>query len=74
MFERVDRVMINNRWVEKGTEITVTNQGRFKFLSAVRNVETGAEWIDCVNKHHQVRSFHVDRVKRVHYKNKLGGR
>jgi hypothetical protein len=72
MFERAERVMINNRWLVRGTEVTVTGEGRFKFLGVVRNVESGVEWIDCVDKNHRLRSFHVDKVKRVHYKKKLG--
>jgi hypothetical protein len=71
-FERADETMINNRRLVRGTELTIYGEGRFKFLGVVRNVDTGAEWIDCVSKDHKLRSFRVDKVKRVHYKNKMG--
>lgn len=61
----------NGRLVERGTEITVRGHGRMRFLEIVTNTETGAQWIDCVDKNKSIRSFRPDEVKRVHYKNKI---
>jgi len=63
----------NGRIVERGTEVSIVRLGRMKFLAHVVNVETGAEWIDCVDKNKSIRSFRPDWVKRVHYKKKLRG-
>jgi len=42
-----------------------------KFLEHVVNTDSGAEWIDCVDKNKSIRSFRPEQVKRVHYKKKL---
>lgn len=71
-FEHVESGTIHGRKVEPGTELSIVGEGRMRFHSFVKNLDTGTEWVDCIDKKKQFRSFHVDRVKRVHYKNKLG--
>jgi len=64
-------MQINGRNVEPGTELKIEGErGRFRFIKHV--VSGDAEWVDVWGgpKHaQQWRSFRVDRVKRVHYKN-----
>jgi hypothetical protein len=70
-----DHTKINGRNVEKGTELSIQGErGRFKFLRHVYNPWIDVEWIDVVGGRKGVsewRSFHLTRVKRVHWKNKL---
>ena len=42
-----------------------------KFLEHVTNMDSGAEWVDCVDKNKSIRSFRPEQVKRVHYKKNL---
>jgi hypothetical protein len=62
----------NGRWLEPGTEFTVPGEGRFRFIAHVRT-DRGAEWVDCWGGRMgqgQFRSFHIDRIKTVHWKAK----
>jgi len=61
----------NGRLVERGTELSIVGRGRMKFLEHVVNMDSGAEWVDCVDKNKSIRSFRPEQVKRVHYKKKL---
>lgn len=63
----------NGRIVERGTELSIAGRGRMKFLEHVTNMDSGAEWVDCVDKNKSIRSFRPEQVKRVHYKNKMRG-
>jgi len=62
----------NGRLVERGTEISIVKHGRMTFLGHVRNIASGAEWVDCVDKNKQIRSFRPEQIKRIHYKKKMG--
>jgi hypothetical protein len=63
-------IVIHNRHVSQGTELSISGErGRFKFLKHVVNGDI--EWIDVVDKFRAIRSFRVEDVKRVHYKNKI---
>ncbi len=63
-------MMINSRHVAAGTELSISGErGRFKFLKHVVNGDI--EWIDVVDRFRAIRSFRVEDVKRVHYKNKI---
>jgi hypothetical protein len=63
-------LMINNRHVARGTELSIRGErGRFRFIKHVVNGDK--EWIDVVDKFKAIRSFRVEDVKRVHYKNKI---
>jgi hypothetical protein len=65
-----EEMVINNRRVSRGTELSIRGErGRFKFFKYVVNGDK--EWIDVIDKFKAVRSFRVDDVKRVHYKNKM---
>jgi hypothetical protein len=68
----VTEIQINGRNVSSGTELKINGErGRFRFIRAVKT-ESGKEWIDVwggAKGAEQWRSFKVDRVKRVHYKN-----
>ena len=67
----VTELQINGRYVSPGTELKITGErGRFRFM---KHVDTGtADWIDVwggPKGAECIRSFKLDRVKRVHYKN-----
>lgn len=65
-------ILINGRHVVKDTELSIKGErGRFRFIQQVTNGET--TWIDVVGGtkgSKQMRSFYLDKVRRVHYKNK----
>lgn len=64
-------IQINGRNVAPGTELKIEGErGRFRFMRYVVNGEVS--WIDVFggpSGYEVVRSFRLDRVKRVHYKN-----
>lgn len=64
-------MQINGRNVEPGTELKIAGErGRFRFIKYVTTPT--AEWVDVWGgtKHAPAwRSFKLDRVRRVHYKN-----
>ena len=68
-----EEIQINGRNVVAGTELSITSErGRFKFVKHVKTPT--AEWIDVVGgavNHRSYRSFRPERVRRVHWKNKL---
>lgn len=68
-----EEMQINGRNVVVGTELSILNErGRFKFLKHVKTPT--AEWIDVIggpDKYRMCRSFRPERVKRVHWKNKM---
>jgi len=69
-----EEIQINGRNVSKGTELKISKErGRFRF---VKHVVNGAkEWVDVwggPNGMEALRSFRMDRVKTVHYKNQTG--
>lgn len=72
-WEILTEMQINGRNVSKGTELKISGErGRFRFIKYVKT-EKGIEWIDVIGgpKGCEVwRSFYLDRVKTVHYKNK----
>lgn len=65
-------IQINGRNVTKGTELKISGErGRFRFIQFV-TTDKGVEWIDVWGGPKGMdcmRSFYLDRVKRVHYKN-----
>jgi hypothetical protein len=67
--------MANGRNLVKGTELSIRDErGRFQFIRHVYNPRLDVEWIDVVggpNGSKQYRSFNPQRVKRVHWKNKI---
>lgn len=70
-----EKIQINGRWLTAGTEVSITGErGRFMFMKHVQTPT--AEWIDVVggpSGHKHWRSFRSERVKRVHWKNKMRG-
>lgn len=68
-----DHIQVNGRHVSAGTELSIHDErGRFRFIKHVKTPT--AEWIDVVGGttgHKSYRSFRPDRVKRVHWKNKM---
>jgi|TARA_R110000782_G_scaffold102516_3_gene189684 hypothetical protein len=68
-------LQINGRNVTPGTELKITKErGRFRFVQHVNSGE--AEWIDVwggPKGSESLRSFRIDRVRRVHYKNQTVG-
>jgi hypothetical protein len=65
-------IQIHGRHVVKDTELSIIGErGRFRFLKQITNGDK--TWIDVVGGPKgakQMRSFHLDKVRRVHYKNK----
>lgn len=72
-WEVVTEMQINGRNVTKGTEVKVSGErGRFRFIKFVRT-EKGVEWVDLhggPKGAECIRSFRLERIKTVHYKNK----
>lgn len=68
-----EEMQINGRNVVVGTELSILDErGRFKFIQHVKTPT--AEWIDVIggpDKYRMYRSFRPERVKRVHWKNKM---
>lgn len=64
-------MQINGRNVSPGTELKITGErGRFRFIKHVETPTTA--WIDVFGGPKGaecLRSFHLDKVKTVHYKN-----
>ena len=71
-WEYVTEMQINGRYVSKGTELKVSGErGRFRFVAFIKT-DKGTEWIDVwggPKGAEALRSFRLDRIKRVHYKN-----
>lgn len=71
-WEYTTELQINGRHVGPGTELKITGQrGRFRFIRVVKT-QAGNEWIDVwggPKGAEQWRSFRLEMVKRVHYKN-----
>jgi hypothetical protein len=65
-------IQINGRNVIPNTELSISGErGRFRFIKYVNTGE--AEWIDVwggPKKSESWRSFRLDRVKTVHFKNR----
>lgn len=65
-------IQINGRYVTPGTELKITGErGRYRFMRLVKT-DKGVEWLDVwggPKGAEQWRSFRMDKVKRVHYKN-----
>jgi len=70
-----ESLKINGRLVEPRTELSIKGEsGRFIFIKHVKTPTS--EWIDVVggkSGYKMFRSFGVDRVKTVHYRNKTRG-
>jgi hypothetical protein len=70
-----ESIVVNGRRVDADTELTIKDErGRFKFVRHVYNPNLDVEWVDVVGGAkgaRQYRSFRQDRIKRVHYKNKM---
>lgn len=63
-------MMINGRHVKPGTELKVTGwTGRYQFVKYVKT-EKGVEWVDLIGRDDIFRSCSLDKIRRVHYKNK----
>lgn len=66
-------IQINGRWVYPGTELKITGErGRFRFIKFVTTDE-GISWIDVwggTKGSENWRSFRLEQVKTVHYKNR----
>lgn len=71
-----DEYVANGRHIVKDTELSIKGvAGRFRFVKHVYNPAIDAEWIDVVGGpkgYSAYRSYHPDRIKTVHYKNKTG--
>jgi hypothetical protein len=61
--------VVNRRRLIRGTEVSIRGErGRFRFIQAVET-PAGAVWLDFIGgpaKAEKWRSFHPDRVRRVH--------
>jgi hypothetical protein len=65
-------IQVHGRNVSPGTELKIRGErGRFRFVHRILT-ERGVEWIDVWGGKkgaEQMRSFKLDRIKTVHYKN-----
>lgn len=65
---------VHGRKLVKGTEISIKGErGRFNFVRHVYNPKIDSEWLDVVGGpagYKTMRSFSIDRVRRVHNKAK----
>lgn len=60
-------VKIHGRIVTPGTELSIKGErGRMRFIKQVTRPERGYQWIDVADPQGQIRSFYLDRVRRVH--------
>jgi hypothetical protein len=66
---------VHGRKLAKGTEVSIRGErGRFQFIRHVYNPRIDVEWVDVVGgpkEAKQFRSFSPDRIKTVHWKNKI---
>lgn len=71
-WEYKTEIQVHGRNITPGTELKIIGErGRYRFIRFVKNTN-GAEWIDVwggPKGAEQWRSFKLDRIKRVHYKN-----
>jgi hypothetical protein len=71
-WEYKTEIQVHGRHISPGTELKIIDErGRFRFIRHVKN-KNGAEWIDVwggPKGAENWRSFKMDRIKRVHYKN-----
>lgn len=71
-WEYLTEIQVNGRNVTAGTELKIVGErGRFRFIRLVKNLN-GAQWVDVwggPKGAEQWRSFKLDRIKTVHYKN-----
>ena len=60
-------ITFNGEQIKPGTVIKLKNtRGTFKFRCLVNNVETGAEWFDCIDcSTGEWRSFRVEKLKGI---------
>jgi hypothetical protein len=67
-----NEIQVNGRTVSVGTELSIKGEsGRFRFMKHVKTQTS--EWIDVVGGkkgYSTCRSFTVDQVKTVHWKNR----
>ena len=79
-FHREPTVIVDGFEVNSGDTIKIHGEHglKFKFHSLVTNTETGIKWIDCLELQKgqagALRSFYVERVKRVPIKRKRAKR
>jgi hypothetical protein len=70
-WEYLTETQINGRYVNKGTELKIKGErGRFRFVHLVKNGDK--EWVDVwggPKNCESLRSFRLERIQRVHYKN-----
>lgn len=69
-----EEITVHGRKVARGTELSIKGErGRFIFIKHIFNPKTGSEWVDVVggpSGYKTSRSFHLDKIRRVHYKAK----
>src|SRR5262245_53013466 len=65
-FIRETTTTINNRHVERDTELHVEGMGRVRFIAFVTNPANNAQWVDVVDKLGHLRAARPERVTTVH--------
>jgi hypothetical protein len=79
-FQRVSEIDVDGFTIVQGDLLKIKGEygSKFKFYSLTKNIETGAEWIDCFEiSRGQIgafRSFKPDRIKRIPQKGKRAKR
>lgn len=68
-----DPIKVNGRTLDEETEVSIKGErGRFRFVG-VFNGDGSGTFYGGVTGHEMFRSFHLDRISRVHNKTKLRG-
>jgi hypothetical protein len=79
-FQRTPEIEIDGFTIVQGDLLKIKGEygSKFKFHSFTKNLETGAEWVDCfeINRGQvgAFRSFKPDRIKRIPQKGKRAKR
>jgi hypothetical protein len=79
-FSKEPTVIVDGFEISQGDIIKIHGEHgiKFKFSAFVTNTETGAQWVDCIELDRGamggLRSFYLDRVKRVPVKRKRAKR
>lgn len=70
-YTKLPSITVDGFVIEQGEMIKIKGEygSRFKFISLTKNNDNGLEWVDCVEYEkgfpRAMRSFNIDKVKRI---------
>jgi hypothetical protein len=79
-FLKVPEVMVDGFIIVQGDLVKIAGErgSKFRFHTLTKNLDTGSEWVDCFetsrNQVGVIRSFGVDKIKRIPQKGKRAKR